>query len=139
MKVFVDTCAYCALTIPTDRLHNQSLQLLELIREARAQVYTSNFVLAELYTLLNVRAGHRVAVAFMDRQEQGGTNVLQVSSQTEEEARRIFRKYTLPRLSYVDCTSFALVNAHRLDHLFSFDTHFSQFKFNHAVTLLNTN
>ena len=28
MKVFVDTCAYCALTIPTDRLHNQSLNCL---------------------------------------------------------------------------------------------------------------
>ena len=100
-------------------------------------MYTSNFVLAELYTLLNVRAGHRVAVAFMDRQEQGVTHVLQVSQQIEEEARRLFRTYNLPRLSYVDCTSFALVNAHRLDHLFSFDAHFSQFKFNHAVRVLN--
>jgi predicted nucleic acid-binding protein len=135
MKVFVDTGAFCALTVPTDTWHADALYALKRIREANALIFTSNFVLTETYTLINVRAGRHAAVSFMDRNEQSGINILRVTEETEENAGAIFRKYDLPRLSFTDCTSFALINAHRIDHVFSFDEHFRIFRFDHPVTL----
>lgn len=136
MKVFVDTGAFCALAVPSDRWHNEAMRILVLLRETNAQIFTSNFVLAEIYTLLNSRAGHRAAVSFMDKNEKSGTTVLRVSEQTEHDAKVLFRKLDIPRLSFFDCTSFALINAHAIDHAFSFDIHFTFFRFNHPVTIL---
>ncbi|MBK5273653.1 MAG: PIN domain-containing protein [Desulfuromonadales bacterium] len=72
----------------------------------------------------------------MDRNERSGINILRVTEETEAAATAIFRKYDLPRLSFTDCTSFTLVNTHRIDHVFSFDEHFRMFRFNHPVTIL---
>ena len=136
MKVFVDTCAICAAIVPSDTNCQKAQSLFLWIEQQRATMVTSDYVLAELYTLLNVRSGHHTAVAYMDAFKKSGIKLLSAFDICPQ-ADAIFRKYNLPRLSYVDCTSFALVNAHRLDHLFSFDAHFSQFRFNHTVTILN--
>lgn len=136
MKVFVDTGAFCALAVPTDTWHADALHALNRIRAANALIYTSNFILAETYTLINVRAGRQATISFMDRNEQSGIGMLRVTEQTEEEARNLFKKYDLPRLSFTDCTSFALINTHRIDHAFSFDEHFRMFRFKHQVTHL---
>jgi predicted nucleic acid-binding protein len=136
MKVFVDTGAFCALTVPTDTWHAVALIVLKQLREANARIFTSNFVLTETYTLINARAGRHVALSFMDRNERSGINILRVTEETEADASAIFRKYDFPRLSFTDCTSFALINAHRIDHAFAFDEHFRMFRFNHQVTIL---
>jgi predicted nucleic acid-binding protein len=136
MKVFVDTGAFCALTVPTDMWHDAALRALKRIREAKALIFTSNFILAETYTLINVRAGRLASLSFMDRNERSGIDILRVTEETETTACAIFRKYDLPRLSFTDCTSFALIKTHRIDHVFTFDEHFRMFRFNHPVTLL---
>jgi predicted nucleic acid-binding protein len=136
MMVFVDTGAFCALTVPTDTWHADALLVLTRIRETNARIFTSNFVLSETYTLINARAGRHAALSFMDRNERSGITILRVTEENEATACAIFRKYDLPRLSFTDCTSFALINTHRIDHCFSFDDHFRMFRFNHPVSIL---
>ena len=72
----------------------------------------------------------------MDTFAKTGITLLKVTDAIENDAAVIFRKHDIPRLSYTDCTSFALINAHRLDHAFSFDSHFSFFRFDHLVKVL---
>ena len=135
MKIFVDTCAFCAIAVPGDSHNARAKEIFSQVRD-QGHIFTSNFVLDELYTLLNARSGHRQAVLFMDSFEKAGITLLKVTDAIESHAAMIFRKHDIPRLSYTDCTSFALINAHRLDHAFSFDSHFSFFRFNHSVTVL---
>ena len=87
-------------------------------------------------TLLNARAGHLQAVTFMNSFTTTGITVLRVTEAIERTAISIFTQYDTPRLSFTDCTSFALINAHRLDHVFSFDRHFGLFRFAHPVKVL---
>ena len=135
MKVFIDTGAFCAALIPGDT-HNLSAKKRFLsLQEQNAIMLTSDYVLAELYTLLRVRSSHRTAIAYMDSFEKSGIRLL-LAHEIREKAQEIFRVYDLPRLSFTDCTSFALVNAHRIDHIFTFDKHFSFFRFNHPVVIL---
>ncbi len=135
MKVFVDTCAFCAAAIPSDNLNAKAKEIFIHIKN-HSRIYTSNFVLDELYTLLNARADHRQAVLFMDIFAKSGINLLRVTESIENDAAMIFRKHDFPRLSFTDCTSFALINAHRLDHVYSFDSHFSFFRFDLPVKVL---
>lgn len=137
MKLFFDTGAFCALSVPEDR-HNAAAKLI--LRQALSsnpQRFTSTYVLDETYTLIRSRRGHAAAVRFMDGFEHLGIAVLRVTDRIESEAVTLFRKLDFPRLSFTDCTSFALVNAHRLDHVFSFDDHFRFFRFSHPVIILS--
>ncbi len=136
MKVFIDTGAFYAATISNDARNTAAKEISQELHRCKAWLFTSDYILAETYTLLNARDGHHTAVAFMNAIEKNEINVLRVSPTIETSAKEIFRKLDIPRLSFFDCTSFALINAHRLDHAFSFDSHFSFFRFNHSVTVL---
>jgi predicted nucleic acid-binding protein len=139
MKVFIDTGAFYASAISSDARNKAAKAIFLKLQNSKARLSTSDYVLAETYTLLNAREGHRAAVAFMDAFEDSGINILRVSAAVETRAKNIFRKLDTPRLSFFDCTSFALINAHALDHAFSFDAHFAFFRFNHPVIILSEN
>ncbi len=136
MKLFFDTGAFCALSLPEDR-HNAAAKLiLKRALTANPRQFTSNYILDETYTLIRSRRGHTAAVNFMDGFKRLGISVLRVTEVIEDEASTLFRKLDFPHLSFTDCTSFALINAHAIDHAFSFDAHFSFFRFSHPVIIL---
>jgi predicted nucleic acid-binding protein len=137
MKVFVDTGAFYASAISGDARNTAAKLIFMDLYNRNARLFTSDYILAETYTLLNVRDGHRAAVAFMDAFEESDVNLLRVSPAIETRAKYIFRKLDTPRLSFFDCTSFALINAHSINHAFSFDAHFSFFRFSHPVIILD--
>lgn len=136
MKVFLDTCAFAALSAPADALNGAVKAIYAAILRDGLRQYTSDYVLDETYTLLAARRGHHKAVAFMNGFEGSGVEVLRIDIGVESAAKTFFRKLAFNSLSFTDCTSFALVNSHRIDHLFSFDKHFQMFSFNHPVTIL---
>ena len=45
-------------------------------------------------------------------------------------------RYNDKDFSFVDCTSFALIDHHRLDYAFAFDGHFRQYRFKRTVIVL---
>lgn len=68
--------------------------------------------------------------------DRAGFKVLQVSEAIERTAKAIFMKYDDKDFSFVDCTSFALIDHHELDHAFAFDIHFRQYRFKKTVKIL---
>ena len=46
----------------------------------------------------------------------------------EQTAKAIFVRYNDKDFSFVDCTSFALIDHHRIDHVLAFDGHFRRFQ-----------
>jgi len=107
----------------------------DLLR-SKARLLTSDFVLSETYTLIRFKVGHHAAVEFMKRLDQTGITALRVSEANEQTAKAIFVRYTDKDFSFVDCTSFALIDQHRLDHVFAFDSHFRQYRFKRNVVVL---
>jgi predicted nucleic acid-binding protein len=76
MKVFVDTCSICAAIVSSDTNCQQAQRIFLQLEQQRAMMFTSDYVLAELYTLLHVRAGHHTAVAYMDAFKKSGIQLL---------------------------------------------------------------
>jgi len=59
VKVFVDTSAFCALTIPKDQYNHLAKSIYKKILKNRVTFFTSNYILDEVYTLLKMRSRHR--------------------------------------------------------------------------------
>lgn len=124
MKVFIDTSAFCALTIPHDKHNNAAKSHYKQLQKEKALVYTSDYVLDETYTLLKMRSSHETAVKFMTRLEAAAITTLSVTDDITESAKDLFRKFEDKKLSYTDCTSFALINHFGITAVFAFDEHF---------------
>lgn len=138
MKVFLDTGAFLALADEDDDYHAAAKSLYAKLLQSKAQLLTSNFVLSETYTLIRFRVSHQAAVKLMKAFDQSGIKVLRAGEAIEKTAKAIFVRYDDKDFSFVDCTSFALIDHHRLDHTFAFDAHFHQYRFKRTVIVLPT-
>lgn len=136
MKVFVDTSAFCALTIPKDQYNLTAKVIYKRIQERNAIIYSSDYVMDEVYTLLKTRSSHATSVKFMDQVDKSGVIILHITEDTEADAKTIFRQFKDKKLSFTDCTSFALINQFDLDVVFAFDEHFRYHPYSHPVEFL---
>ncbi len=137
MKVFVDTGAFCAFTIPNDQHNRIAKEIYKRLKGENAAFYTSNYVLDEVFTLLKTRGSHKTAVKFMEQlEEKSHLDIMQVSEVIEEAAKVIFKRFDDKRLSFTDCTSFSLINRFKIDAVFAFDEHFRYHPYSHTVTFL---
>ncbi|MFH0725808.1 MAG: PIN domain-containing protein [Pseudomonadota bacterium] len=136
MKVFIDTSAFCALAIPHDKHNDAAKSHYTQIHKRKALLYTSDYVLDETYTLLKMRGSHETAVKFMTQLETIAIILLSVTDDITEAAKAIFRKFEDRKLSYTDCTSFALINHFGINAVFAFDDHFRYHPYKHPVKFL---
>jgi len=136
LRVFLDTGAFLALADEDDDYHTAAKSIYTELLQSKAQLLTSNFVLSETYTLIRSKVSHQAAVEFMKRLDQTGIKVLRVSEAIEQTGKAIFVRYDDKDFSFVDCTSFALIDHHRLDQAFAFDGHFRQYRFKRTVVIL---
>lgn len=136
MKVFIDTSAFCALAVPHDQFNHRAKTIHQQILNKKVHAYSSNYVLDEVYTLLKTRSSHAISVKFMDEIQKSHTSILCVTEDIEEAAKTIFRKFVDKRLSFTDCTSFALINHFHIEAVFAFDEHVRYHPYSHPVEFM---
>lgn len=126
-SVFIDTSAFVALRNSAEAEHERARSALsELIAEGVA-LFTSNYVFAETYTALMVRVGRGEAIEWGRRFRSGGAiDLVHLDRPTEERAWEILELHDDKRWSYVDATSFALLERDGSNEAFAFDAHFLQ-------------
>jgi predicted nucleic acid-binding protein len=126
-SVFVDTSAFVALRNGSEAEHARARETLAGLIEERAALFTSNYVFAETYTALLVRVGRAEAIEW-GRRFRAGTAIelVRLEPEVEEEAWEILERHGDKRWSYVDATSFALLERHGGEEAFAFDAHFAQ-------------
>ena len=126
-RVFVDTSAFVALRNRAEREHEAARAGLSRLVSERAQLFTSNFVFAETYTALLVRVGRAEAIEWGRHFRAGAAiELLRVDEPMEEDAWALLEFHTDKRWSYVDATSFALMEREGVQTAFAFDHHFRQ-------------
>ena len=127
--IFVDSGAWIAFSNQTDQHHKDALAIYNGLKKEKAQLLTTDYIIDETTTWLRYRASHPAAIKFLDHIERAeGTDVLTVVAVDKtlfQEAKRLFRQYDSANLSFTDCTSFAVCQAHKLSEAFAFDQHFT--------------
>jgi uncharacterized protein len=123
--VFVDTGAWFAAFVPTDRDHARAAQWL---RQNGRPMVTTDYVLDELLTLLLVRGEReralRVGAALLD----GSLADLHwMTLEDIQQAWQTFRQFSDKGWSFTDCTSRVVMERLFITTAFAFDEHFRQF------------
>lgn len=136
MKVFIDTSAFCALAIPKDQYNLPAKILYKQIQERNAIFYSSDYVMDETYTLLKTRSSYATSIKFMDQIDRSHITIVRITEEIEASAKSIFKQFKDKRLSFTDCTSFALINHFDIDAVFAFDEHFRYHSYSHPVEFL---
>jgi predicted nucleic acid-binding protein len=126
-SVFVDTSAFVALRNRSEAEHETArAALAELLGEGTA-LFTSNYVFAETYTALMVRVGREEAIEWGRRFRAGAAiDLVHLDRATEERAWEILEQHADKQWSYVDATSFALLERAGESEAFALDGHFAQ-------------
>jgi predicted nucleic acid-binding protein len=126
-SVFIDTSAFVALRNSSEAEHERARSALSGLIAEGVALFTSNYVFAETYTALMVRVGRDEAIEWGRRFRGGGAiDLVHLDRPTEERAWEILERHDDKRWSYVDATSFALLERGGESNAFAFDVHFSQ-------------
>ncbi len=136
MKVFIDTGGFCSIVNKKDQWHQTSSNTLKSLVKNKALFFTSNFILSETYTLIRFRVNYASAIKFMDEFRLSNIKIIRVPQDIEERAKEIFKQYQDKTFSFIDCTSFALIDDRGFDHAFTLDSHFYHYRFKNHVTIV---
>lgn len=125
--VFVDTSAWFALLNKKDRDHQKIKNIYQTLLENSNTLITSNQVLGETFTLLRYKVkNNELPFKFI---ELVNDSILIkrvfIEEKTERAAVKILRNYKDHKFSYVDATSFAVMNRLELKYALSLDIHFA--------------
>jgi predicted nucleic acid-binding protein len=127
--IFVDSSFWIAQILPRDNHHRQTSALEEA--HGFGRLVTSAAVIAETWTFLRRRSGHRTAIAWLDRVLDSDTlDRERIDEQLEAEAWAWLRVHDERPYSFVDATSFALMRKKRIIDALAFDGDFAAAGFN---------
>lgn len=126
-SVFVDTSAFVALRNGAEAEHARARAALASLVEEGAALFSSNYVFAETYTALLVRIGREEAIEWGRRfRRSEAIDLVRIEPDVEEEAWQILEGHRDKSWSYVDATSFALIERYGGGEALAFDAHFVQ-------------
>jgi len=131
--IFVDTSAFLALVNDKDKNHIAAIELLEQIKNGKIRIkkiITSSYIIDETLTRIRYSVGHREAVEW--GKDILASKVIEKTRIDEEifgSAWELFRTYEDKKLSFTDCTSFALMKKNGIEKAFSFDEDFKRLGF----------
>jgi len=95
------------------------------------RLVTSSAVIAETWTFLRRRSGHRTAITWLDRVlAAGNVRRERIDDEIEAEAWAWLRVHDERPYSFVDATSFALMRRRRIADALAFDGGFAAAGFN---------
>ncbi len=128
--ILVDTWAFIALANRRDAGHLAAARVSKSLATQGTRHLTSDYVLDESLTALRRAIGVAPTVRWLahvqSAVDQEIMQVQRVEPSLFSEAVRLFAKLDgkFPRLSFTDCTSFAIMRAHGIDRAFTADDHF---------------
>ena len=121
--LFVDTSAFYALIDKRDKNHES---ISNTLTNFNGQLFTSNYVIDELITLLKVRKiSMNQYTTFIDLlwQEKICT-VLRITENIDKQSWSMHQKYFDQDFSFTDCSSFVLMRIYKIKKACSLDSHF---------------
>ncbi len=125
-KIFLDTSWFKALIDIKDDFHSDALEQFNKLKLENRFLITTNFVIDESLTLIRVKTGLQLALKFRDTlfEMSQGLKIVRVLDKDEKNAWEWFLK-KWNRLSFTDCTSFAVMRRLELRDVATFDEHFT--------------
>lgn len=125
--IFVDTSAWVALFVRGDAYHAEAARLWTEARRRSLPLISTYDVFGETLTVIRSRASLDQALLFGSAFLESAVLIREeINADLRRQAWELFKQYRDKRLSFTDCTSFALLKRRGLRNVFSFDEDFSR-------------
>ncbi len=122
-KIFVDSNFLIALNNPSDSLYERSLFKSREIEKEQITVVISNFIVIETVTVLSQRAGRKIAIEAGKRLiESGDYEIIEIAETRFQQSWSIFQDIAKKNMSFVDCSSIAVMQAEGINKFLTFNT-----------------
>jgi uncharacterized protein len=126
--LLVDTSALFAAVNDNDVFHVSVRNTLTRLAHRRAELFTTNFVVAEFHALTLSRINRYVAAQALERMYASEiTTIVRVSTDDEQRALQIVRTYSDKDFALTDAMSFAVMERLQIMDVLTLDQHFAQF------------
>lgn len=127
-SMLVDTGAWYALADASDRHHDAARQFYAE-SAGDESVVTTDLIVAETWALMSSHLGRAAALTFWEALRETRTPILTVDVVDVEAAWRIAQAFLDQTFSFVDCTTFAMMERLGIHEAFAFDAHFLVYRF----------
>lgn len=124
MSVIWDTSGVVAFIRADDPHHEEAMACVHRMERERERLVLTNFIVSEVYTLLLARISPEIARRWL---RENPVAPERVSKADEERAKEILLGQEDKDYSYVDATSFAVMERFGMETAFTFDRHFEQY------------
>ena len=126
--MLVDTGAWYAVTDASDR-HHEEASGFYTEQAGRTPFVTTDLIVAETWALVSSHLGRAAAITFWDTLRELRIPILTVEPIDLEAAWHIVQTFLDQTFSFVDCTTFALMERLGIHEAFAFDAHFLVYRF----------
>ncbi len=121
-RVFVDTGGWFALVDSSDPAHRRAADWMD---SNTLPLLTTDYVFDETVTLIRMELGHRIAVKFGEKLLASSmTQLASISPDDRNAAWQTFKRYRDQKLSFTDCSSFAVMRRFGIHRVLTTDHHF---------------
>ena len=128
MKIFIDTGIFIALFVSSERYHLKVSKKYKDYRKQRAQLFTSYYILDELFTRLIYDFGKSLthkAIDLLNKSiEKEELVVLDIDEAIFKKAQEAMIKFSEHKISLTNATSYILYKDLSLDEIFTLDDDF---------------
>ena len=128
MVTLVDTGAWYALADQSYRHHRAARSYYETAADLHGLV-TTDLIVGETFALLSSHLGRPGALAFWAGLRETQIPVLPITVQEIEAAWHVAQSLPDQSFSFVDCTTFALMERLGVRDAFAFDSHFLVYRY----------
>jgi predicted nucleic acid-binding protein len=122
-QLFVDSNYWISLFHPNDSLHQKASAIGETLKQELCSLEISNLVFLEVVTVLSQRGGKLAGITagkfFL---EDPSIRIIHVDEHLQRESWRIFQDMPSKNMSFVDCSTLAVLRAEGIRKLLTFDT-----------------
>ena len=131
MKLFIDTWGWFTLRDRKESRHQEVKDFYHRFRGQKGIIYTSDYVLDEMITLLFRRLPFKSAkesITKLDKAIEGGyLHVDWITPERFEKAKGLRLKYQdKPKISFTDLTSMVIMKERGIEDVITEDEHFEQ-------------
>lgn len=121
-RIFADSNFFVALFNSDDSLNKKAFEVADRLDDAKASLVISNFIFLEIVTVLAQRCGRAIARSagnYLLNEPRIG--VIHIDENSQASAWRLFQQVSNKNVSFVDCSTIAIIEDEALQSLLTFD------------------